>query len=800
MWCSVKRIPPLQTVLFLPMNTLRAGLLAGVCCLVLATRVFVAFDSVRIKVVEAPVAAIAGVVRVGTTGKRVNGLRPPFALIARIRHDSTGEQVFSIRVAGRTVCNPTVRGRATRRIDCVVAEGWDHTIDHDVTIEGPLIPWTLDYLELATHHGNSTGVLNLFVLPAASDRYAPPGPGSFLLGLTLTGLLLLPRASLTSGPMSFIYGAITALVATLFTLVLIAPIVSPYRIVLSAWTYAGWTCLLQGQVIASWVQRAANTIWHARGVPDRRLAWALSVAVCALGVARGSRALGVADTYGYVSQADLWLRGNLKIDQSFAKEAPWPQPAWTFAPLGYRPHPPDDRMIVPSYPPGLPMLLALTKRLGGQDAMFCVVPLSAGLLILATYGLGRRLGSGVVGMTGAWLVATSPVVLAHTMTAMTDVPVAAAWAAAFYLLLGTTTSSAAGAGLLSAVATLIRPNLAPLAAALGLHYIFRIRNPEVGRRGAWHLLVFGLAALPGPITVAAIHQHLFGSPLASGYGDLGDLFAWNRVPGNLRNYLVWLVDAHTPVVLCGVAAILLPLRRLWPWTSDRTIFFVIDVFVIALWMIYCAWLVFDTFWFTRFLLSSWPFIMLGVGAVASAVFRMNRRVGPVVVCSVIALGIIQLRFADAHGVFDIGRGEHRNIVVAQLARRVTEPNSVTISLIHSGSVRYYGGRMTLNYAWLDGNWLDRAVDWLANHGVHTYALLEDWEMPEFRRRFAGARRLAILDGPPLAMYADPGKLMIFDLSTPPSQSRKPIVVTGIDASWKAVLPASLPPFAFTASQ
>ena len=53
------------------------------------------------------------------------------------------------------------------------------------------------------------------------------------------------------------------------------------------------------------------------------------------------------------------------------------QPQRTFAPLGYRPYPLDDRAIVPTYSPGFPMLLAVAKLLAGQDAMFCVVPLTA---------------------------------------------------------------------------------------------------------------------------------------------------------------------------------------------------------------------------------------------------------------------------------------------------------------------------------------------------------------------------------------------------------------------------------------
>src|SRR5919197_2644420 len=136
----------------------RAVILAAACCLVLATQVFTAFDPVRIKVVQTRIGATAGVVRVATRDEKVNRLRAPFALIARVRHDSTGEQAFSIRVDKRTLCDRVLRGRITHRIDCVVAAGWDPTLDHDVAIEGPLTPWTLEYLEFATHHGNSTGV------------------------------------------------------------------------------------------------------------------------------------------------------------------------------------------------------------------------------------------------------------------------------------------------------------------------------------------------------------------------------------------------------------------------------------------------------------------------------------------------------------------------------------------------------------------------------------------------------------------------------------------------------------------
>jgi hypothetical protein len=56
-------------------------------------------------------------------------------------------------------------------------------------------------------------------------------------------------------------------------------------------------------------------------------------------------------------------------------------------------------------------------------------------------------------------------------------------------------------------------------------------------------------------------------------------------------------------------------------------------------------------------------------------------------------------------------------------------------MMHSGSCRYYGGRLTLRYDLLDPKSLDTAVQWFNGQGIHPYALLDDFELGEFRRRF-----------------------------------------------------------------
>src|SRR5205807_835125 len=82
---------------------------------------------------------------------------------------------------------------------------------------------------------------------------------------------------------------------------------------------------------------------------------------------------------GYVSEAHLWAIGSLHVDQQpFVRNVTWPFAADAVTPLAYRPTA-DGQAIVPIYPPGLPMVMAVFERLANRDAVFYVVPLLAGL-------------------------------------------------------------------------------------------------------------------------------------------------------------------------------------------------------------------------------------------------------------------------------------------------------------------------------------------------------------------------------------------------------------------------------------
>ena len=533
-------------------------------------------------------------------------------------------------------------------------------------------------------------------------------------------------------------------------------------------------------------------VW--RRLPSPRVTvLATAVVVSALGGIFATRSAGGADAYGYVSQAtDLWQRGRLFVDQPFAAEVPWPRGRETFMPLGYQAVARDGvPSLVPIYSPGLPLIFAAVNGLAGFDAMYLVVPFFGGLLVLATYGIGRRLGSTGAGLIGAMLVAASPAVLFMLMPPMTDVPVAAAWAATFYLLTGGSARHALGAGLTGAVALLIRPNLAPLAAIAGLYYLPPLFASATRGRAFRHGVLFSLGLLPGAVAVGFLNNTWYGSPFLSGYGRLSDLFGWAHLGPNLGRYLTWLVESQSPVALVGMAALLIPARWLWPGLAERRRLVIAALFVYSTWAQYLAYLVFDAWWYLRFLLTAWPFMMAGVGAAAMAFWRPGGRlVRTAVAAGIATLLLFQVRVVGEVTIFNQWSGERRYIAVARMVQRFTPPNSVIFSMQHSGTVRYYGERMTLRYDQLDPAWFDRAVDWLADRGAPPYLLVEPWELPEVSARFAGARTLEKLEQPPLAIYEEPGRLFLFDLSGASTGATH--VVTGVDRSLTAVRPGRAP--------
>ena len=129
--------------------------------------------------------------------------------------------------------------------------------------------------------------------------------------------------------------------------------------------------------------------------------------------------------------------------------------------------------------------------------------------------------------------------------------------------------------------------------------------------------------------------------------------------------------------------------------------------------------------------------------------------------------------------------------MARLVREVTPANSVVLAMQHSGTIRLYGGRMTLSHHMLSDRHLDRVVAYLAEHGAHPYILLEDWERPRFIEKFTGAKALALLERPPVLTYQASGTTHLYDLdasASPKTFEVKDTPVTGDHCALPAVRP------------
>lgn len=477
----------------------------------------------------------------------------------------------------------------------------------------------------------------------------------------------------------------------------------------------------------------------------------LALVTIAISLSGNSWTASGPDSFAYVSQAALWRSGQLEVPVPLAAEAPWPNAIGTFAPFGYRPAPDGRPALMPVTAPGVPLAMAALQTVGGHAAAFLVTPLAGGVLVLLTFAIGARVRSGAAGLIAAWLVATSPALLFMLMWPMTDVPAAACTALLAWVLLGSSARFAGVAGLVASAGLLIRPTFFLIAAAAGAWLlldglIFR-RGP-----GRWVRVWMYVAGLvPGALFVAWLNTIWYGGAAASGYGTAAQLFSLSRLPDNAVRYGRWLFET-SPLAIVGAAALIVPLARFWPRPSGlRTalLFAAIAAGSCALYLVYEPY---DDWWYLRFLLPAWPAFFTATAVVLVDWRERGRLAAVAVAATVVVAGLAGVMVARARGVFEIGPTERRYVTVARIVDEHTEPSAVILTSAHSGTVRYYAGRVTLRFDELDPAWLDRAIAWLNARGRHPYLLLEEWEAPIFDARFRGASALADLSFQPIVAW------------------------------------------------
>jgi hypothetical protein len=518
--------------------------------------------------------------------------------------------------------------------------------------------------------------------------------------------------------------------------------------------------------VALWRTTAAERrqlLGDAARAADRAAPWlaaGLALAVAAAGAVFGAHVAGGADASGYVSQSRLWAAGRVSVAAPVLIDAPWPQRGWPVSPLGYRPTTTPDE-IGPTYAPGLPWLMAAGAAIAGDAGRYVWTPIAAGLLVWGTYALTAAAAPPATAVAAALLVAGSPPVLFEAVQTMSDLPVAALWVWVLVWLRRPGWRGTLGAGLVAALALAVRPNLVLAAAAVWAAAGAADAGPwwDRARRSAVRTAPLAVVA----VAVALLNTRLWGSPFISGYGTAGEIFAAGNVLPNLRAVWGWTVETRGYWAAVGLAALaVLALRRegarWWPALG-------VTAGVFASYLPYAQ---FVEWWYLRFYLPLWPPL---AAALAVVTWRWAGRGSPeaarlALVGAAFVTAVAGVAYAGNRDVFALWRGEQRYAAVGKHIRANAVADAVVFAVQHSGAVAYYGERRIVRFDHVASDGLDRLAEALAATGRDVWLVVDDWEEPEFRARFATQVR-GRLDWAPLAeARVGSARVRVYDLATP----------------------------------
>jgi hypothetical protein len=532
----------------------------------------------------------------------------------------------------------------------------------------------------------------------------------------------------------------------------------------------------------------------------RPAAIAASAAIAAfiVGSVLGTHVAGGSDSSCYLNAARLLSRGSVALNQPLARAAPWANAAVTFAPSGFTSSRLDPSRLVPICSPGLPLAMAVFRTLRLSE--FLVVPWLGALCVWLTYLVGRRIDRPLTGALSAMLLVCSPTFLYQIVQPMSDVPAATWWLLAISWTIEREDGSNSSwlAGLAASMALQTRPNLLPLAGVVAA-YLFVMRAGHGGLSG---VTKFATGMVPGAVVLALLQRAMYGSPFATGYGDVNELMSVTNVIPNTQRYVGWLLVAHAGFPLLALGAPVLMRRRRQAWLllalSGTTL------------ACYLPYVVFDDWWYTRFLLPAIPLLVilsvavlvaiagrfaegfdsparsrsldpptvvspstLGLSSVEDRALRtgLSDREHPrpstgsgraehgqereprlparvVSVACIVVLMILWINFARARHAFDLSDWEqHYYRAGIAVSTHVAGPAAI-VTVRDSGSVQYHSGMPTVSWDTLEPGSLDQALMFVRDRGYPPYLLLEIDEEPAFRERFSRASAIGNLDWPP----------------------------------------------------
>ena len=521
---------------------------------------------------------------------------------------------------------------------------------------------------------------------------------------------------------------------------------------------------------------AASESWHFVDAHALAFAIVLASVTAGVGIAYGTYSSSSSDASGYISEAQLLASARLTTDEPLARGVAWPNATWAFTPLGYRPGP-EAGELVPTYPAGLPLVIAPVRLLAGELACYLVVPLLGAVAVLATFGIGARLHSRAAGVAAALFLATSPIFLFQLVQPMSDVAVTAWWTLALLFAISPLPNSALTSGAAAGLAVLTRPNLLPLAAVIAVAAMNYPRGGDDRRLRVGRLIAFVAGITPAIGAQLLMQWRLYGSPFASGYGAPSDLFAASNIAPNAVGYTQRMLRGEAPaLVLAALALLVIAIvhrhRRDTPPLKRPVVFATLASAIVG--ASYLPYGVFAEWSYLRFLLPVFPLFFVLIGALlVTALLQVPAPIRAMAFLCALAVGAsANVLRAQQEQAFNLHRYESRYRFAGRYLASALPPNAVVITVQESGSVRYYARVPIVRWDLLDVD-LDTAIAGLRAIGRHPVLLIEDWEVPELAKKYPHSGN-ARLDWAARAEFGDETRVFLYDP-----------VDRGSDRQWRA---------------
>lgn len=392
------------------------------------------------------------------------------------------------------------------------------------------------------------------------------------------------------------------------------------------------------------------------------------------------------DTSGYFHEARLLGEGRLFAPQRPVEGLAAPgRHDYVYCPLGFRPE--GGGLLAPTYPSGFPLQIAALGRVIGQPAgAAAAIWLNAVGAFLLTGGLLRACGvSWRSTLVASVVFGASPLVLFMGVQLMSDLP-ATAWVTGAVLaaIAGARRPAwAAVSGLAFSVAVLIRPT--NLLAVLPVAILFGSDWPRWAR--------FAAAGLPAAAFLALLNTRLYGSPIVTGYGDVGYLFGAGYLPGTLAHYALWLSVVFTPLVVFAPAGA-------WPGAPvPARVRLALVAWIAAYFGFYAFYrCTHEAWWYLRFVLPACPawlaLAALGADRLLARVRAATAMLGSV---AVLACAVAWLVHWDRRlFALEIGRGQRvYEDACRQAALLPGDP--VILTMQTSGALFYYTRRTIVRW-------------------------------------------------------------------------------------------------------